>query len=184
LYKEGSILVHRLLKIDNNKFYCKGDNSFRLEDITFEQIIGKVIKINNSNVIAWKQDMLELSYHINRLFVKNKYDRIRTQNENLYKHYQNTVLEGGKLLMTYLINEKLDYIQTDDTTLVIFDASNDNTYFFNDVGMDIIKILYKPHTYEELLKELKHMYLSTTSMETDINNFLSEAISHNIIIVS
>ena len=27
LYKEGKLLIHRLLRIDNGRYYCKGDNS-------------------------------------------------------------------------------------------------------------------------------------------------------------
>ena len=33
VYKSKNILVHRLLKRENNIYFCKGDNSFRLEDI-------------------------------------------------------------------------------------------------------------------------------------------------------
>lgn len=32
-YKNDTVLVHRLLKIENRRYFCKGDNSFRLEDI-------------------------------------------------------------------------------------------------------------------------------------------------------
>lgn len=43
IYKE-ELLVHRLIKKDS-KYYCKGDNAFRLEDITKEQILGKIILV-------------------------------------------------------------------------------------------------------------------------------------------
>ncbi len=32
-YKNDTLLVHRLLKIENGRYFCKGDNSFRLEDV-------------------------------------------------------------------------------------------------------------------------------------------------------
>ncbi len=33
-YKQNELLVHRLLKIKNGRYFCKGDNAFRLEDNT------------------------------------------------------------------------------------------------------------------------------------------------------
>lgn len=44
------ILVHRILKIDNGRIYCKGDNSFRLERISSDEILGKVIMVNNVEI--------------------------------------------------------------------------------------------------------------------------------------
>ena len=32
-YKHHELLVHRLLKKENNRYFCKGDNSLRLEDM-------------------------------------------------------------------------------------------------------------------------------------------------------
>jgi len=36
-YKEGMLLIHRLLLIDNCRYYCKGDNSLRLEDVDISE---------------------------------------------------------------------------------------------------------------------------------------------------
>ena len=33
---KGELLIHRLLKIENGRYFCKGDNAFRLEDMTIE----------------------------------------------------------------------------------------------------------------------------------------------------
>ena len=49
LYK-GELLIHRLIKIENNRYFCKGDNAFRLEDVTFGEIAGKVIQLNNTSL--------------------------------------------------------------------------------------------------------------------------------------
>lgn len=42
-YKNGAFLVHRLLKIQNERFFCKGDNSFRMEDVERDKIVGCVM---------------------------------------------------------------------------------------------------------------------------------------------
>lgn len=53
LYKSEGILTHRLLQIENKRYYCKGDSSFRLEDIDYESILGKIVKvIRNNNIIS------------------------------------------------------------------------------------------------------------------------------------
>lgn len=72
-YKSDELLVHRLLKKEG-RFFCKGDNAFRLEDITAEQIFGKVISVNGNPVIPWPDWKIQLSYRVNREFVKCRYD--------------------------------------------------------------------------------------------------------------
>ncbi|MFR5073747.1 MAG: S24/S26 family peptidase, partial [Bianqueaceae bacterium] len=41
-YKQEGLLVHRLLKIQDNRYFCKGDNALRLEDVEREAIVGAV----------------------------------------------------------------------------------------------------------------------------------------------
>lgn len=79
-YKNKELLVHRLLKIKNNKYYCKGDNAFRLEDIEFEQIVGKVLcKVSNGKIHEIKYSNFKLklvcyfSMQINKSFIKSRY---------------------------------------------------------------------------------------------------------------
>ena len=48
-YKDNSFLVHRLLKIQNGRFFCKGDNSFRMEDVEKDRIVGYVLLIFNTS---------------------------------------------------------------------------------------------------------------------------------------
>ena len=44
-YKNQELLVHRLLQIKEGKYFCKGDNSMRLEDIAEDQILAAVENI-------------------------------------------------------------------------------------------------------------------------------------------
>ena len=94
-YFQGKILVHRLLKIQNNTYFCKGDNSFRLEDIKKDQILGKVTTIMRNdrsiNPPIWSDDMIELSYQVSRVFKKCAYLKQKTVQTDIYNSYVNTI---------------------------------------------------------------------------------------------
>lgn len=46
-YKNEGLLLHRLLKV-NERLFCKGDNAFRMEDISIDDVIGKVIGLQRN----------------------------------------------------------------------------------------------------------------------------------------
>ena len=89
-YKDEGLLAHRLIKIYNNRYYCKGDNSFRVEDVGLEQIIGKVKRDNDINNTL---DFIEASYEISRLFKRCKYNIERMREQSQYIEYNNKYLE-------------------------------------------------------------------------------------------
>lgn len=70
-YKSEGYLVHRLLKIEKNRYFCKGDNSFRIEIVTMQQIIGKVMIMEDANNDAAFADF---SLKIGLLFIRNRYN--------------------------------------------------------------------------------------------------------------
>ena len=41
-HNEGE-LAHRIISITESAFYCKGDNAFRMEEVPFSCMIGKVV---------------------------------------------------------------------------------------------------------------------------------------------
>jgi signal peptidase I len=91
-YKSNELLVHRLLMIKNNKYYCKGDNALRLEDIKHEQIVGKVLsKVYNEKSDEIRCSKLKLkiicyfSLQINKVFVKSRYNIEKTKESFYYK---------------------------------------------------------------------------------------------------
>ncbi len=89
-YKNEGLLAHRALKIENGRYFCKGDNSFRLEDITAEQVIGKIELDEDENRTA---EFIEASYAINRLFRKNGYDIEKTRSHPQYEVYKHTYID-------------------------------------------------------------------------------------------
>ncbi len=89
LYKNGEVLTHRLLKIQNGRYFCKGDNSFRLEDIEKKDIIGAVeLEFDKNNT----PEFISASYAVNRLFRANGYDRDKTVKTQQYIEYEDKFL--------------------------------------------------------------------------------------------
>lgn len=95
-YKDEGLLIHRLLDMSNSRLYCKGDNSFRLEDIDTEDVIGKVVLLNGTPLQAnsLKTNMLcGYSLYINRLFVRKRYQIDAVKESILYKIYHQLFLK-------------------------------------------------------------------------------------------
>ena len=182
-YKTGELLVHRLLKKDR-RYFCKGDNAFRLEDITFEQIIGKVTAVNSNPIQAWDGWKIQLSYDVNRAFIRCRYDNQKTKQTDIYKLYNNIILrkEDGK--MTYKKNDKMDYIKSDETSLAVFDPESGDTHFFDETGIDILEILTEERSMEVLLSELCKIYSVTAEeIKSDVEEFLAGAVSKGIVTI-
>lgn len=89
-YNYGAILVHRLLKIENGRYICKGDNAFRLESVKPEQIAGAVILDNDPHR---NSAFLEASLKINHIFHRCRFDKELTRKTKEYQAYYQTYLE-------------------------------------------------------------------------------------------
>ena len=46
-YGTEGLLVHRIVKIVGERFFCKGDNAYRVEVIHYNDIIGRVVEIKS-----------------------------------------------------------------------------------------------------------------------------------------
>lgn len=83
-YESEGILVHRLLRIENDRYYCKGDNSFRIENITKQQVIGKiVIREDDNNNSTFINDSLKIGI----LYKRNFYNAETIKLHPKYKEY-------------------------------------------------------------------------------------------------
>ena len=95
-YGKNKLLVHRLLKINNAIYYCKGDNSFRIEQISSDQIIGKVVYIVRNNEMLGlpetDEDLINMSYLVNEEFTRCGYDITRTKQSKIYREYEQKYL--------------------------------------------------------------------------------------------
>ena len=87
MYK-GILVVHRLLKINSGRYFCKGDNAFRLEDFPAGETIGKVAKSNGQPLPKYPDELINLSLLVNREFHKCAFNVAKTKQTKTYKEYE------------------------------------------------------------------------------------------------
>ena len=185
LYKNNELLIHRLLRIKDQRYFCKGDNAFRLEDVLYEQVFGKVVKVNGEDVPSAVPQQIELSYMVNRTFRKNGYQVDETKKSGIYRFYQKYINKEEDLTMTYQKNKDMDYISADEISLAVFDAESGDTHFFDETGVDILNCLDAPITLEELLDKLCEIYdASPSDIRADVEEFIAECIVKRVVIAS
>lgn len=97
LYENQALLVHRLIIKLNGYFYCKGDNTFRLEKISPKQILGIVNKIERSgemiNVPNVPKNFIRHSYQVNQEFCRLNFNRDKLLKSDIYVSYRNKYLK-------------------------------------------------------------------------------------------
>lgn len=86
-YADNELLVHRLLKMEDEMYYCKGDNSFRLEEVSSNDIVGAVLYINGTPVVKSSKKFIKASLDINKLFIEQNYNTDLVKESNTYKEY-------------------------------------------------------------------------------------------------
>ena len=177
IYKE-ELLVHRLIKKDS-RYYCKGDNSFRLEDITEEQILGKVILVNEKNIEQWSNWQIELSYLVNRVFRKCGYNIEETKKSNIYKLYDEMILNKNILLQENL-NCKNE--QSSKTYFGIDKIENSQLNQFNEFEENLINILRTPSTIQNLISQAKKSNKILQDIYDTIGRFLLYTVSNDIVV--
>lgn len=180
---KGELLIHRLLKIENGRYFCKGDNSFRLEDLPIEDIAGKVVLLNGQPVPPISDSLIKLSYLVNRVFRQYRYNIQKTKESGIYRFYRQIITKVEDKTMKYKKNEEMDYIPSDGTSLAVFDPESGDTHFFDEVAIDILNCLDNPCDMDTLLDRLCDIYdASPEDIRTDVTEFLIECIAKKIIL--
>lgn len=97
LLESQQLIVHRLLFKFNGYFYCKGDNSFRLEMVKPEDVLGGVKRIIRKDVeIAIptvSKDFIKQSLKLNLAYQECGYNKEVLMRSESYKLYAKTYLE-------------------------------------------------------------------------------------------
>ena len=182
IYK-GELLIHRLLKIENGRYFCKGDNALRLEDMPLSDIAGKVILHNGEPLEETPAYLPALSYLVNRVFRKCGYDMNKTKESAIYRFYQKIIMKVEDNTMKYRKNEAMDYIPADETSLAIFDPETGDTHFFDETGIDILNCLDDPCDLETLLARLCEIYEATPDLiRSDVEEFLADVVAKKVVI--
>ena len=150
IYK-GELLVHRLVKIENDRFFCKGDNSFRLEDLVLENIVGKVIYLNNLPLPLFSDENIALSYLVNREFRKCGYNIEKTKNSGIYRFYCQKVWNIEDKTLQYRLNRTtsnslLNRLLNDDCT-----SKLEFKQAFKDINIDFYSVMFDFCDFNTLL---------------------------------
>lgn len=190
-YKNEGLLVHRLLCVKyisssppTQRFFCKGDNAFRLEDISQDEIIGKVTSVNGRELPLCPVWKINLSYAVHRQFVQCRYDTALTVQTAIYKLYETLILRKGDTNMTYQKNIQMDFIPADQTSLAVFDPESGTTWFFDETGIDILNVLETPCDIDTLLDKLCLIYdAKPEEIRGDVEEFLADTVQKKVVLM-
>ena len=87
--------------------------------------------------------------------------------------------------MLYQKNNQMDYIQSDETSLAVFDPETGNTHFFDETGIDILNCLEEPCDLDTLLERLCNIYnASPEEIKADVEEFLAMTVSKGVVALS
>ncbi len=93
LYNGIDLLMHRIVRKTPDAYWCKGDNSFRIESVKADEIVGYVTDINGTQVEAASKEFVDASLHIGMLFVRNNYDVVKVMLKNEYIEYKKKYID-------------------------------------------------------------------------------------------
>lgn len=178
-YDEG-VLVHRILKSQNDEYYCKGDNAYRLEHINKKDIIGKVNFINDSIVQIWPQWKIKLSYDINRIYHNSKFDIKFTKNSETFKLYQALVLSGDNCDFNLRVTNDLSkYKSRYDKNFDFFENN-----YLKQLYFEILDMIYQDFSYSKIVSLIssKNSIKICKSKEL-VNVILTKLVVNDLVLV-
>ena len=93
-YKQEGLLIHRILMIKDGRYFCKGDNSFRIEDIPMNQVVGRAAVSND-----WhnSEDFITWSLLIGKIYKKTGYQSNVTKSTPEYNEYKRKYLDKHEI---------------------------------------------------------------------------------------
>ena len=100
-YKEEGILLHRLLVIQNSRYYCKGDNSYRLEEVGDNDIYGvAVAKVQRGEekLLVCPKGLPEMSLAVHDYLEELGVNLEILHKSELYKKYKHRYLRGREVI--------------------------------------------------------------------------------------
>ena len=186
VYNDEELLIHRLIEIKDGMYYCKGDNALRMEKITIEQVFGKVSAVRRNGqdipLPPCTGKLIIMAKAVNNVFFKRRYNPEKTRETYMYKMYKKIFIDGEDVKM-YVKNEKMDYIETDETSSAVFDPESGDTHFLDETGVDIMKILEQPYDFDALIEKICEIYEGDREeIAGDIKEFLADAVEKRIVV--
>ncbi|MBQ6687470.1 MAG: S24/S26 family peptidase [Bacilli bacterium] len=179
-FKNEGVLVHRILKTRDSDYFCKGDNAFRLEQVNENDIIGKVILVNDMVVPIWPQWKIKLSYNVNRIFYNSNFNIALTKSSNSYKLYKTLVL-NDQIQDFYCKVVKQNLKLKDDEK---FYARFSNNYCIREMYFEIFEMISKNISYKNIIILIAAKYnVKTSEAQKVVNIILTNLVINKILIV-
>ncbi len=89
LYNDERLIAHRLLEKKDCHYICRGDNSFRVETICEDQILGVILTDDFNNT----PEFIEASREISKLYTKLGYVHEEIKKQSEYLEYRRKFIE-------------------------------------------------------------------------------------------
>lgn len=85
--------------------------------------------------------------------------------------------------MTYERNDKLEYLDTEDGRMVVFDPDSGDTHFLDETGREILMLLEEPLKDTALLRQLAERYEGDEqTIAADLRVFLAELVQKRVLL--
>ena len=91
-YNDTDLIMHRLLDKDGDSLICKGDNSFRMERLCGNQVIGRVCRINEKALNNPSEEFVMASLEVGALYLAYHGQLEEVQRDEIYLAYQKRYL--------------------------------------------------------------------------------------------
>lgn len=185
-HNNDKVLIHRLIEIKNDIYYCKGDNVFHMEKTSVDMIFGKVSTINrngkNVQLMPCTDKFIIMAKAVNMMFFKRRFNHEKTRETYVYKLYKKICIDGEDIKI-YIRNGNLNYTTTDGNYLTIYNPKNEDKHFLNKVDTDIMKILEQPHDLDILIEKVCEIYsIEQDEIIVNINNFINDSVKKEFVI--
>lgn len=149
-FYNGELLVHRVIKLTDERIWCKGDNSFRTEKITHNDVFGNVVSINGMPIKPFPKYLTSLSYIVSREFYKAGLNKDKIEKTGIYIFYRNALNMSFDDDLLFQRDSALNY--DIENNIVAFNDEN-IIRVEKEPGM-IINFLECPKTFREIKEEL------------------------------
>lgn len=97
-YDEPLLVIHRILIKTSNRYICKGDNTFRLEQIEKNRVLGKVKCIIRNDLVLTLPILdgkfIGRSLDVYREYKNNDFNRELTKQSKVYRDFAKDYLNG------------------------------------------------------------------------------------------
>ena len=85
--------------------------------------------------------------------------------------------------MKYIKNNSMEFLETDDENIVVYDPESGDTHYISETGKAILSLLDEEIEFDELVSKLCEAYSAERDeIESDVREFLDELIGKKVVL--